>query len=702
MMSRNSSSRHCFEVFCDPTSNSPEDEKGDRAFQEQATSPSHPLRHLSVSQSQNSWLKHDVSPGGGRELIDQICSSPDPKPFVICKDGKKPRRIGGSRLTRPSLTYNTFEVLNTVSESESESASVAAASNDTPDNAPRVLNVTAEQDSTHPLAVAARRIPPLEEQLRKHREGLFEWILAVKVPSDSNSQATVSSQASGSKETKKVYFGCTLLPDSTRRGDDAPTGDCLVNTYLLLIVPLEESKEVLEVVNPPVGDEDMASLNHSSPGHEAPVDTPHDGPVSKHEPMSPRSTASTKGSDRTLDLSTCRSPAEPVARIEDSFEALDMLEEQLEAFGSVARLGKYIPPEKPSSPKEADTLEAPATHPSVRFTTPQPARTCTTKLSSSSLRQQSASEPRKPALRKVTSMTLNSQKLKVEVKASAQTLSKSSTVKGFANLTPQRTTARSSKLPTVPALVIPDSAKSQPSGEKKEDRLALQRATQPTTASLRRAKSVRLPTRPIFELPGEAISRRKREEHQAQLKAQEEEERKRREFKARPLPSKVASTLTPRETIASRARQTKGSATENLVRTPMLNQRQAATIGPTSRLALLSTVNQLQPRGRGLKDDDSPVRSSRATSTSTSSMAGKRSSISAEDIQMQKQRGHEIYKRDNSWTDSRARERHQRELLAKLAREEAAERSRQKSREWAAKQARKRMTIGSLRDITLP
>jgi hypothetical protein len=76
-----------------------------------------------------------------------------------------------------------------------------------------------------------------------------------------------------------------------------------------------------------------------------------------------------------------------------------------------------------------------------------------------------------------------------------------------------------------------------------------------------------------------------------------------------------------------------------------------------------------------------------------------RSAISIEDAQMQKLRGFEIYQRDNSWTDSRVREKCERETLARLAREEAAEKSRQQSREWAAKQAKKRMTINSLRDV---
>jgi hypothetical protein len=65
--------------------------------------------------------------------------------------------------------------------------------------------------------------------------------------------------------------------------------------------------------------------------------------------------------------------------------------------------------------------------------------------------------------------------------------------------------------------------------------------------------------------------------------------------------------------------------------------------------------------------------------------------ISAEKVQAQKLRGKEIYSRDNSYTADRERERREREAAAKTARQEAAERSRQLSREWAERQKVKRI-----------
>lgn len=232
----------------------------------------------------------------------------------------------------------------------------------------------------------------------------------------------------------------------------------------------------------------------------------------------------------------------------------------------------------------------------------------------------------------------------------------------------------------------------------------MQAATEQASKSasdLRRTKSARAPTRPTFELPGEAISRRKREEHQAQLKAQEEEERKRREFKARPHRTGGTPSSFPRDTAASRARQqNKPSMAENAGHRPTGFSPNKGETFPNTRPPLSSTMNESQSRGRGISAEPSIASQIvRAPSHASSTGSGKRSVISAEDLEQQRLRGQVIYKKDNSFSEERMREKKEREALAKLAREEAAERSRQQSREWAAKQARKRMTISSLRDI---
>ncbi|KAI3328064.1 hypothetical protein HD806DRAFT_349183 [Xylariaceae sp. AK1471] len=733
-MSHNSPSPQSFEILCD--SRSGEDDQSSQNHQESNPAQSQPLCHLSISQSQNRQLEQvPVGNDNDTHQLNQVLSKPHW--VAIQKNSNKKEKCIGGRLTRPSLASNTFEVLSTVSESESETQSATTASK-VSDDAQQILQPPVEQYSSQPLSIAARHIPPLKEQLVKHRDGLFEWILAVRVPIDSKSHRDISSGTDDQKQVRKVYFGCNLLPKTSSEENEALKTTCPVESHLLLVTPLKESKEVLEVFREPIGDSIMAfpdanssygtpakasnfgSVHGSeqmtpastvctrgddsvvesiiSTGHGTAKTSNHDS-VHGARQVTPASTVRTRGDDSVVESITSRSPADPVARIEDSFEALDRLEEQLEAFDKVAHFDQYISAEKPPSTKEPVVkIEIATTSSSVRFATPQPNRTFA-KPGSGSLRVKPASEPRKPALRKVTSMILDSPKLKTEDKALMQASTKPPTIRRAIDVSSQKLVGKSPKQPTIPKFELPGEAVARQLKEKKETRLATQRATQPTAASLRRSKSLKLLTRPTFELPGEAISRRKREEHQAQLRAQEEEERRRREFKARPIPTKVVSTTVPRGTIASRARQTKAALAENSGQTSTPNKRPATTMGSHSRSVLSSTINRPQSRGRGVRGEGSSIYASRATSTSTGSVSGTRSAVSVEDVQMQKLRGHEIYQRDNSWTDSRVREKCEREALAKLAREEAAEKSRQQSREWAAKQAKKRMTINSLRDV---
>jgi hypothetical protein len=59
--------------------------------------------------------------------------------------------------------------------------------------------------------------------------------------------------------------------------------------------------------------------------------------------------------------------------------------------------------------------------------------------------------------------------------------------------------------------------------------------------------------------------------------------------------------------------------------------------------------------------------------------------VSLEELHAQRQRGREILVRDKCYTQERENGKRERETAAKMAREEAAERSRMASREWAEK-----------------
>ncbi|KAI1820974.1 hypothetical protein F4861DRAFT_31002 [Xylaria intraflava] len=686
MVSRNSPSRPSFEILCD--SRMPLDQR-------ESTPIRSPLGHLSVFQSPDCQLQPVRTCAGIHESNQ---ASRNLYSGVIHKNNKD--KLAGSRLTRPSITPDTFEVLGTVAEAAPRIQSVPAAAR-LSNHAQQVLQLSVEKDSNHPLSVAAHNIPPLKEQLAKHCDGLFEWILAVRVPTDPKSQRDLSSGVDTTGKARRRYFGCNLLPHPSPEEKVALGTAGVTGNYYLVVTPLAETEDVLEIFSDPIGDPNMAAADATSvPG--TPVKISDYGSIYEVGEATPSSTLCTRGDESLMDSLIPRSPAQPVTRIEDSFEALDILEDQLEAFDQEARFNRYLSIEKvPSNKGPANLIEPASPSPSVRFATPQ-SQQAFAKSSPVSLRAKQVTQQHTTALRKATSMTLDPYRHKSEDQAQSRTISKTSIPKGTTKSTAQKPgqAIKSTKQLTVPAFELPGDAVARELKAKKEARLASQRATQPTAASLSRAKSLKLPTRPTFELPGEAISRRKREEHLAQLKTQEEEDKKRREFKARPVPSHVAPTTIPRDTITSRARQGKPALTENSTQVPASTKASSATLGSFSRSALASTINRSLSRGRGPVGGGS-IQASRATSTSTGSVSDRRSPLSTEDVQMQKLRGQEIYRRDNSWANSRMREKQERETLAKLAREEAAERSRQKSREWAAKQAKRRTAAdGSLRDST--
>lgn len=361
-------------------------------------------------------------------------------------------------------------------------------------------------------------------------------------------------------------------------------------------------------------------------------------------------------------------------RIEDSLEEIDRLEDEIEAVNNYTNSPRMTA----SGRRPADrTSQTPSnTNKTGKRVTIAPGQSATVRIK--------PSEKMRPALRRSNSMDLRENQPEglgaVPEQKAAGSLSRSkSTILRATEPKP----VKSTKPVTVPHFELPGEAVSRRLKQQREARQAQQAEAQKAYAAPPKPKSSKPLTKPNFELPGEAISRRKREERDAKLKAQEEEERKRREFKARPIKSGSSNTL-PRDTIASRARQGKSGSEESTASKDSIRSKRLSTSNSLSRLATISAAQSPQRRGRNsviLPSDDG----SRATSASTS-LSEKRSSVSLEDISQQRLRGREIYARDNRYSHDREQEKRDREAATRLAREQAAERSRQASREWAEKQ----------------
>lgn len=150
------------------------------------------------------------------------------------------------------------------------------------------------------------------------------------------------------------------------------------------------------------------------------------------------------------------------------------------------------------------------------------------------------------------------------------------------------------------------------------------------------------------------------------------EDRKRREFKAKPIRTSTAPV--PRETILSRARQSK-----------------VGTVSPHG--GNNAVANSSAPRAPGIGATAQRRPSTKFSGPSMSGMATQRT-ISSHEQSLQRHRAKEIYNRDLRATEDIEREKREREAAAKRSREEAAERGRQASREWAEKQRLKKMAEG--------
>lgn len=602
--------------------------------------------------------------------------------------------------------------------------------------------LVAGQFKDHPLAQAARNLSSAEQQLVKHQDGQFEWILRIKYPAGPTavSDSSITTSTTNQTELRTAFFGCNLLPLSGQPPREEEMKDIGADTYVLLVTPIDDDEEPIKMELRPPGRENVTSTeNHTM------CSTPRKASSGYSEDEIPHLSPSSirTYSDRSSPVrAASRSPSRSSSRIEDSVEALDMLEEQLEEFDQAAHFHRA---ENRNSQQGRPSMQSPNEPRSrnVKAATPQPIRSTAPKTTSATARTKSSAElGRAPSIRKSASMSFfgsDSTNAKREERQPNRTVHGSSSnqttrTRPTSFISPPKPPVKSSKPPTIPSFELPGEAVARRLKEKREARQQAQAAAEQASkasaqqaSTLRRTKSARGPLIPNFQLPGEAISQRKREEREAQLRAQEEEERRRREFKARPIRSGAAAApgSYPRETIASRARQQNKARPENAGQhhSPAHHANKSERY-PNERPPLSAAVNESQTRGRGVNARQPPPapagassQTSRGTSHASSagssigigggnSVSKRRSVLSAEELEQQRLRGEVIYRKDNSLSEERMREKRERETLARIAREEAAERSRLLSREWAARQqqqqqqqARKRMTVGSLRDL---
>ncbi|PTB63807.1 hypothetical protein BBK36DRAFT_1143515 [Trichoderma citrinoviride] len=519
----------------------------------------------------------------------------------------------------------------------------------------------------------------LWEQVKRHSAGQFEWLMT-HLPSNNSSIHDSSSEeyAAEHGEGDKAYV-CNLVLQK-KRGPHSDS-ECPLNSYYLLATPLQYSANwTVEMQEPRIAGEDdsVTWMDNSHPGT-PPMKVP-EIVLAVESAVSPTFTAV---SDRSFGESSSRATSFSLPRIEDSLEELDRLEDQLEALNEYTSPRQLALVTRPQHPKAVASQQTPeeamrAMKRSMAACTPATVRVKPTeKVSATPRRSFSLTARERSPEQPVKGSSSHRSGLGVFMSKAGNTLA-----------TVAKSSIRSSKAPTIPSFELPA----------RDTREAHHAAAAKALEAPPKPRSNMPQSKSTFELPGDTISRRKREEMEAKLRAEEEEQRKRREFKARPAkPASTPSTL-PRDTVASRARQAK--IQEEAA------QRQAASAQKVKRLSL-GLVRDEPTTPTVSKAEKSRFRGSMMAAAESinrsilSSMVGaarSKNPLSIESMATRLRPRPKEIQDSATLKEKKSHEKLDRPMTAKAARDEAAERSRMASREWAERKRRKE--AASMKQIT--
>ncbi|KAI9849343.1 MAG: hypothetical protein M1837_004803 [Sclerophora amabilis] len=386
---------------------------------------------------------------------------------------------------------------------------------------------------------------------------------------------------------------------------------------------------------------------------------------------------------------TGRSPAKSTTRPEDSLEAMDNLEDAIDQIDKA-----LTPITKPASAQIRARPTGTTTAPEQKA----PEKKQTTRPS---VRQGS---PKRVLKKAHAANTPRSTRGKVSIPASKPT---AGTVRNPA--TPSKT-----KTTTKPA---PGTQKKDEGELSKGTETAMATSGGPLATSKQHrvsvsfppppppAKSSKPPTRSTFELPGEAISRRLKEQREERQKREKEEQQRKREFKAKPVRKTTVPAVAVRPTATSQARA-RASIVDGSTCPAADSQDKTATADPASRGSSAAPAKRqsslhlpkrtqrasgpaITTTSRKPSLPSIPRKPSVAVSSRNPSGPVEASTVTPADVLQQRQRAREIFSRDKNEKTERERARKEKEAAARRAREEAAERGRATSREWAERQKKK-------------
>ena len=221
------------------------------------------------------------------------------------------------------------------------------------------------------------------------------------------------------------------------------------------------------------------------------------------------------------------------------------------------------------------------------------------------------------------------------------------------------------------------------------------------------AKSTKPPTRASFELPGEAVARKLKEAREQRMEREEEEKATSQKptFKARPVRISQAPLVKPTATSRARISMAKGENPAATSMTKSATPKPNPICGPGAapkesagkRLSTLSVNKRSAPTSANIS---ARINSDPSTTASNGHQVPKsrlsvrpsvRQSVTAADAAQMKAKGKSIFNRGRVEHDELQQMKKDKEEAAKKARAEAAERGRIASREWAEKQRTKKL-----------
>ena len=227
-------------------------------------------------------------------------------------------------------------------------------------------------------------------------------------------------------------------------------------------------------------------------------------------------------------------------------------------------------------------------------------------------------------------------------------------------------------------------------------------------------KSTKPLTRANFELPGTAVARKLKEQREERLKHEEEEAPKPRIFKARPIHLSHAPEVKLTAATKARLSMAKGEPTNRTRPSDIASSKPVARPAPIATASLnkrLSTLSvakrsvQSTARGSTQPSTNGSTRLTRGPSLKASTptrapsaLGANRPAPTAEESAHQKLKGKEVFGRTRVEIMEREKAKKENEDAARKARADAAERGRKASRQWAEKQKARKLESRKVKD----